>query len=217
VLEIPTVRSIFDIKSSQIMNKGEKTKQHILETASGLFNTKGIAGTSVDDVVKKAHVARGCLYGHYENKDALALASVDHLLKSANDYRDAVLTEYKSSYDKIFAILKLSLNPFNPFRESGCPVMNLGTEADDTDPRIKQILKKDISENLQLITAILHDGIINKEFSDKLVSAEFAIRMLCSVKGAIVLSKITESDHPLKTVIRALKDELSNFRLNRKS
>jgi TetR/AcrR family transcriptional repressor of nem operon len=198
------------------MNKGERTKQHILEIASGLFNTKGISGTSVDEVVTKAHIARGCLYGHFENKEALALASVDFLLKAADDFRDAELNNCKSSYRKVLAIINMNLSPFNPLRASGCPIMNLGTEADDKDPRIKEKLRLNISENVRLIEKILSDGINAGEFSNNLIPAEFAVKMISTIKGAIVLSKISESDLYLKTALSALKAELTGFCQNRK-
>lgn len=64
-----------------MLTKAEKTKQFILETAAPLYNEKGVSGVSIDDVLAAAKVTKGCLYGHFENKEDLSLQVVDLLLK----------------------------------------------------------------------------------------------------------------------------------------
>ena len=39
------------------MSKAEKTKQMIIEQAAVIFNEKGVAGTSIDDILKASKVA----------------------------------------------------------------------------------------------------------------------------------------------------------------
>jgi len=45
--------------------KAERTRQFIIEQAAPLFNERGVAGVSIDDVLKVTRVAKGCLYGHF--------------------------------------------------------------------------------------------------------------------------------------------------------
>ncbi|WP_429396351.1 TetR/AcrR family transcriptional regulator [Mucilaginibacter lappiensis] len=37
-----------------------------------LFNTKGIAGTSLNDIPEATKLAKGILYVHFENKEAIS-------------------------------------------------------------------------------------------------------------------------------------------------
>ncbi|MGE7608242.1 TetR/AcrR family transcriptional regulator [Peribacillus frigoritolerans] len=41
------------------MRKGERTKQMIIEKASGLLNTQGYLATSITDIMKKTGMEKG--------------------------------------------------------------------------------------------------------------------------------------------------------------
>src|SRR4051812_4634595 len=115
------------------MSKAENTRRHIVEKAAPIFNIKGIAATSVIDVTKAANVARGCLYGHFESKDDLAYACVDYLLQTATEEIILAMNKKSSAFDKIVAFLETN-KPDRQMLVGGCPIMNLSTEADDTNP-----------------------------------------------------------------------------------
>ena len=56
------------------MNKAEKTKSFIIEKTATLFNTKGFAGTSLNDITEATGLTKGSVYGNFKNKDEVALA-----------------------------------------------------------------------------------------------------------------------------------------------
>ncbi len=64
------------------MSKAERTRQFIIEQAAPIFNTKGIAGTAMSDIMSATKMAKGGLYGNFESKEDLANAIVDHNLRS---------------------------------------------------------------------------------------------------------------------------------------
>ena len=190
------------------MNKAENTRNLIINKAAPIFNIKGIAGTSIEDVVRAAKVARGCLYGHFENKEELASVCVDYLLSSGSLKTDDTLKKGKTAREKIHRFLEFDKNPLQPAVEGGCPVMNMAAEADDTNPLITKKLKKNVDHYLSLFEGILKDGIRSGEFSDSLNPADFAMKMFCAVKGATVISRIKNSAAPMKIVVSDLKREL---------
>jgi len=63
-------------------------RQAILSTASFLFNTKGMRGTTLADIAKKLHITKTGLYYYFKNKEDLAyhcfLASFDRRLETLN-------------------------------------------------------------------------------------------------------------------------------------
>jgi len=67
------------------MKKAEKTKQFIIEKTAPLFNTKGYAGTSLNDMTDATGLTKGSIYGNFANKDEVALAAFDHNLKKIDD------------------------------------------------------------------------------------------------------------------------------------
>lgn len=58
---------------SRRYKKKEKTRQEVLKAAGVLFEQKGFAATSVDDVAELANIAKGTFYYHFKSKDDLLI------------------------------------------------------------------------------------------------------------------------------------------------
>ncbi|MDY0360652.1 MAG: TetR/AcrR family transcriptional regulator [Desulforegulaceae bacterium] len=56
---------------SDIKDKQEEIKKKILDSATILFTHFGFKKTSVDDIAKKADVAKGTIYNYFKNKEDL--------------------------------------------------------------------------------------------------------------------------------------------------
>jgi AcrR family transcriptional regulator len=54
--------------------QAEATRQQLVDVARHLFTERGYAGTSIEDIIDRAGVARGALYHHFPGKDALFAA-----------------------------------------------------------------------------------------------------------------------------------------------
>ena len=59
---------------------GMATAQKILDVAQGMFLDYGYAGTSIDEVVKRAGITKGTFFYHYNNKEELAQAAVEEFV-----------------------------------------------------------------------------------------------------------------------------------------
>jgi AcrR family transcriptional regulator len=55
----------------EILSKGERTHQSILEAAYGLFLEQGYAATSMRQIAKRAGLALGGIYNHFPGKEAI--------------------------------------------------------------------------------------------------------------------------------------------------
>ncbi|MBE9461917.1 TetR/AcrR family transcriptional regulator [Dyadobacter subterraneus] len=193
------------------MGKAERTKQYILEKASIILNEKGISGTTVDSVLEAADVARGCLYGHFLNKDALCNETADYLLDLNDRKTIEFVTKEKTAKGRIHAYLKFNSDPLNTVIQGGCPIMNLAAEADDNNPVIKEKVKKNMIAAQKFLSDILDEGIKNGEFKDSLNPDEFAIKLFSSVQGGIVIGRTLGSAQPMRALIKSLKSELKTF------
>lgn len=56
------------------------TRNHILDTAVEVFNHKGVAQTSLNDIAREAGVTRGAIYWHFANKVAMFDAMIERLV-----------------------------------------------------------------------------------------------------------------------------------------
>ena len=50
------------------MNKGEMTRQRIIEESAPIFNQRGYAGCSMQDVMEATGLEKGGIYRHFESK-----------------------------------------------------------------------------------------------------------------------------------------------------
>lgn len=53
-------------------------RQHLIETALQLFYEKGIHAVGINQVLAEAGVAKQTLYNHFESKDSLLEAAIEH-------------------------------------------------------------------------------------------------------------------------------------------
>ncbi|NOW96043.1 TetR/AcrR family transcriptional regulator [Mucilaginibacter sp. SG564] len=197
------------------MGKAERTKQFIIEEAAPIFNTKGIMGTTVDDVIKAAKVARGCLYNHFNTKDALIYETVDYLLKEAVEKVLYAVNKKKSARDRIFAYLDYNKDVLETYSGGGCPILNMAVDSDDINPVVKQKVKKVISLEKKMLMSIFEMGIINGEFSSDLNPEEFAYKIFASIQGGIAICRVLNSNKPMSFIIKSLKADILTFKINR--
>jgi AcrR family transcriptional regulator len=196
-----------------MLTKAEKTKLFILETASPLYNEKGISGVSIDEVLEATKLTKGCIYGHFNGKDDLSEQVVDFSLKKMSQKLAGIVSQGKTSKEKIFLYLDFHKNPIDTYIAGGCPIFNTAVEADDHFPSIKKKVATVLETGLQGISTILKDGIANGEFSEELNADVFAFKILSAVEGGIVISRTIESKKLMIELIKDLKKELERYSL----
>jgi len=194
-----------------MLTKAEKTKQFILETAMPLYNEKGISGVHIDDVLAATKLTKGCLYGHFENKEDLSEQVIDLSLKLISEKVRLAVSKGKSAKGKIFAFMDFYKNPIQTQIPGGCPIFNNAVESDDNYPLVKQKIAKIFRAGQEELTALLQEGIDNGEFTSELEPAVFAFKMVAAIEGGIVMCRVMDTAKPLQSLIKSLKSELERY------
>jgi TetR/AcrR family transcriptional repressor of nem operon len=191
------------------MTKSEKTRQFIIEQAAPLFNTKGLAGTAMSDVMSVTKMAKGGLYGHFESKDQLSYAVVDYNLGKIVGKVEEAVGSVVSAREKLFAFLDVFSTPMQFPVEGGCPMLNFGSEADDTSPVVRQKVKATIEKAQQRVAALVAFGIANREFKPEFDAVEFSIRMFAMIEGGTLIGRVLGTNEQMKILISSLKKEIN--------
>lgn len=191
------------------MTKGEETRQFIIEKAAPIFNTKGIAATSMSDIMEATKLSKGSMYVHFENKDVLACAAVDHNMKILNGKLEAEITKAKTAKDQLFAYIDFFSNPINPPVIGGCPLLNFGMEADDTNPVVKEKVNRIIQRGQSLLTSIIEKGISEGEFNPNKKAGELATVIFAMLEGGHLMSRMSGNNESMKTIVATLKKMIS--------
>jgi hypothetical protein len=87
-------------------------------------------------------------------------------------------------------------------------MLNFGTEADDTNPAIKQQVKKAMQKIESTIAGLVTLGINNKEFKKNFDATLFAAKAFSMIEGAVFVSRIQNNNRHLLIITEALKKEI---------
>jgi TetR/AcrR family transcriptional repressor of nem operon len=165
-------------------------------------------------VLEAARVAKGCLYGHFESKEALSYAVTDFLLQKLSERREATIGREKTARAKLYALLDTHRDPLNSFFNGGCPILNLSTEADDTNPVIKEKIQLTIQSVTRLYSGIIRAGVKAGEFSKEIDPDVFAVKMFAAIEGGNMICRTMNHNKYMLSIIKSLKDELETYSLN---
>lgn len=195
------------------MSKGERTRQLIIEKTSHIFNEKGYAGTSINDIMEATGLTKGCIYGNFQNKDEIALAAFDYNYAHVTSVIRIKILARKSSIDKLLVYPETYKDFLNiPFIVGGCPILNTSTDADDTHP----LLKKRATAALKFwqtgVEKIVARGIEAKEIKANTNGSEFAIILSSLIEGAIMQAKLTDRSTELEVTMAFLDKMIRNMK-----
>ena len=191
------------------MKKAERTRNFIIETSAAIINKKGMAGTSLSDIMEATKLAKGGIYGNFENKEEICEASFFYLTRKLAAVLDKAVSEGESAKEKFFNLLEVYRG--NKNLAGGCPLMNFGVEADDTNPTMKTNVKKAIQSSQKRIYNIIVDGVSHKELSAGINPKNFSVKVFTMIEGAILCRRILDSDEQMKIIMEAIKTEFEGY------
>lgn len=195
------------------MSKAERTKQFIIEKTAPIFNTKGYAGTSINDMINATGLTKGSIYGNFENKDEVALAAFDYnfqllviYIRNKMDARSSII-EKLMVYPKTYRnYLKLS------FLSSGCPITNTSTEADDTHLLLKAKAANAFAFWRNSLERQLKLGIENEEIKPDVNINDFISVFISLIQGGVMLAKTTGKISALNATMDFLERMITDLK-----
>ncbi len=174
------------------MSKAARTKQFIIEKTAPIFNAKGYAGTSMNDIMIATGLTKGSIYGNFENKDEVALAAFDHNFAVIVSYLKQKMESRSKIVDKLLVYPETYRNFLEfPFLEAGCPVLNTAIEADDTHPQLRNKAANALTVWKNAIEKQIQNGIDTNEINAETNAAEFAVVLMSLIEGAVMQAKVS--------------------------
>ena len=179
--------------------KSDRTKQFILEKVAPVFNKNGYVGTSMSDITEATGLTKGAIYGNFKNKEELAYYSfyynVSYVLKKIGD----IIETKGSSINQLMAISDFYKNHYLTRIElGGCPVLNVGIDANNTNPKLYKAVKQVIIKIQESIFLIIEEGIERKEIKKGVNPKEYAALIFSLIEGG-VFTAMTMKDNSYLT------------------
>ena len=175
-----------------MLTKSDRTKMFIIEKSAPIFNTKGYAATSMQDILQATGLAKGGIYGNFASKDEIAVEAFDFAMNVQMDAIAFKIKQEKTSAGKLIAVLQFYKNfTVAPLIEGGCPLMNTAVDADDNIPFLKERAMKALKKMLSSLEYIIQRGIDNGEFSPTLNVQTEAAMIFATIEGGVMMSKLS--------------------------
>ena len=161
----------------------QATRQRIVEAAAAAFRERGVADVGVAEIMRRAGLTHGGFYAHFESKDDLLAAALDHA---------AIQTAVKNhpSPDQLLNVALTYLSPSHLIHpESGCPVAALGPELARCSRKVKQTFAATINTRLKNLSDLISSR-VPLEKRKRLTAGAAA----CMVGGLVLARGLKEAE-----------------------
>lgn len=201
-----------DDDSSQLTRKGRATRTRIIDAAARLMFTRGVAGTSVDDVRKEAAVSGSQISHYFDDKRDLTRNVI-------NARRDGVLEFHArpelGALDSVAALdawVEAILADLDPvYRTGGCVFGSLASELVEADDEIHHDLAEGYDRWIELFQRGLTDMRDRGELRPDADPRHLAVCLVAAHQGGALLTFITGDPEPLRAALTSAVDYVRSF------
>lgn len=189
-----------------VRSKSERTRQFIIEKTAPVFNTKGYAGTSLNDLTEATGLTKGSIYGNFENKDEVAIAAFEYNFQRVTLYMKERILASEHSVERLLAYPRVYRDFLKiPFLQPGCPILNTSTEADDTHPGLREKAAHALAFWKKSIENQIKRGMERKEIKKDTNPQQVAVVMMSIIEGAVMQAKVSGKATELKIAMDFLE------------
>src|SRR5262245_5248095 len=169
-----------------------RTREKIVEAASAAFRGDGISAVRVQDVMARAGLTHGGFYAHFDSKDDLLRAALEHASEQTIERLSKPLAELRGE-DRLRTVIDSYLSPAHVAHpEAGCPLVSLGPEVIRIGGATHQSLAAGVKGRLKWMRQVLPEGQADTVSDDDLIGT-----LACMVGGVILARAVAGKDATL--------------------
>ncbi|GAB3396315.1 TetR/AcrR family transcriptional regulator [Humibacter soli] len=188
-------------RARRLTSRGEKTRGRIIEAASELMYLRGVAATTLDDVITASSVSKSQFYGHFAGKESLVRAVIGLTGQRVMERERRALVHVSTMAG--LRRWRDALVQENALRHGayGCALGSLASEVSDHDHVAQQSLLDLFAEWQELLV----DALRRIQARGLLVPTapvdQLAIGLLSALQGGYTLAQTARDVAPLATSI----------------
>lgn len=172
------------------MGKAEETKQAIIEKAAVIFNKNGYQRTSMAMLCEDLGLSKGAIYGHFADKDALAVEAFLHSVRHVSERVREKIQPCQGAVSKLRAFAATFLDFFEEtVQKGGCPILNTAVDADDAHPQLHEEVRRVLTAWEGRLVAMVAVGKESGEIRPEADAQLFAATFIAQIEGGIMLAK----------------------------
>lgn len=189
--------------------RGEATRARIVQAAAELVATRGVAGTTLDDVMEASKTSKSQIYHYFADRDALMCAVV----KAQSDRVLGIQASCLSSVNSLEGLRQWRDQVVRINRAThglgGCPIGSLASALADQSEEARRLLVKSFERwEAQLaasLEAMQNRGIL----SANVHPGDLATAVVSALQGGLLLAQTTRSTRPLELALDMALDHIS--------
>jgi AcrR family transcriptional regulator len=182
--------------------RGRASRERIVESAAELFAERGVAATSLDEVLTAAGAGKSQLYHYFRGRDELVEAAVGHRCTQ-------VVAGLSQALDEVATLagLEQALAGFAAGYEQmglpGCPIGSLAAEVAEHNEGARKRTAAAFDSWERLLAQALERMRERGELRADVSPATLATALLASLEGGMVLSQARKDPAPLRIALEA--------------
>jgi AcrR family transcriptional regulator len=181
--------------------RGAKTRARIVAAAADLMYVQGVGDTTLDDVLAASGVSKSQLYHHFDGKEPLVRAVIDHV-------GERVIERERDALGHVSTIPGLrrwrdALVQNNALRHgaNGCALGTLASEVSDQDDLARQALSRLFSEWQGLLEGVLRRLQDKGALPAEAPIDQLATGLMAALQGGYMLAQTARDVTPMATSI----------------
>ncbi|RMD94393.1 MAG: TetR/AcrR family transcriptional regulator [Calditrichaeota bacterium] len=192
-----------------ITEKGEKTRQLIIQEATRLFTKYGYGKTSLNQILKATGLAKGGFYFHFKSKEELGIAVIKSLEECWSKEILPKMIHGKNAKQKLELIFSFpgDCNCENENRPT-ILLLTLATEMIEVNEKFANLIRQIVKGWWMVIAAIIEEGKQENLFKQELDGMAVAGIILCNILGANLLAILDDDSSIYENQLQHLKHVL---------
>jgi AcrR family transcriptional regulator len=138
--------------------QGERTRQVIVEVATRLFAQRGYRATSLADLTTASGLTRGAFYHHFDAKDALFRAVVDHVRTTWSETVGSRISSSDDALEQLAALIGGHARLLRDRPELCLVITGLSEEIRGSEPELAAALHGVYRELIAVVERLLTAG-----------------------------------------------------------
>jgi TetR/AcrR family transcriptional regulator, transcriptional repressor for nem operon len=179
------------------------TRQKILNSAQNLIQTRSFHGFSFQDVADEVGIRKASLYHHFDSKDAVAIAVLEH----ATEWVRAQMNkqEGREPAERLEGYLDM-FRTIHGKGERMCAGGAFGAVLGAISPRVQVALHRYGQMHFDWVKDVVRDGVDRGQFhiGDQRPH-DVARQILANVQGALLVGRMMADPHMLDAVAEELR------------
>ena len=183
--------------------KGRATRKRIVVAAAALIRERGVAETSLDDVIERAGVSKSQLYLYFEGRAALLREVVAHnadlVLEAQEPHLDS-LESWKAIRAWLDALVELQVTAG---ARGGCPVGSLVGQLAEADEQTRNVLADAFARWEEPLRRGLRSMQERGKLDRRAQPDRLATATLAAIQGGLVLTQSRRDPSQLAVAVEA--------------